>query len=47
MCSEEAFINSLIPLFSKTFKLNVGKLEVHPKIMLDVLQAKELRPQQT
>ena len=40
MCSEEAFINSLIPLFAKTFKLNVGKVRVHLKIMLDDLQVK-------
>ena len=45
MCSEEAFIDSLIPLSAKTFKLNVGKLQVHLKIMPDDLQAKKLRLQ--
>lgn len=30
MCSEDAFMITLIPLLAKTFKLNVGKLSVRP-----------------
>lgn len=33
ICSEDAFITGLIPLFAKTFKLNVGKVPAHLKIM--------------
>jgi hypothetical protein len=40
MCSEEAFIIGLIPLFAKTFKLDDGKVQVHLKIMPDDLQVK-------
>lgn len=40
MCSEEAFIFVVIPLFAKTFKLNDGTVQVHLKIMPDDLQVK-------
>ena len=40
MCSEEAFIIGLIPLFARTFKLDDGKVQVHLKIMPDDLQVK-------